>query len=646
MYVNAILDASLYHNDQGPANTYKNLAGLTLLDFDNDHTTFRPDSIVLRDANDALVVFGATTNIPQWIVHVGGSVIPVIDPITGDSMLTSAWSGTLQTLPVMSDILLPIIHGGGTVRCAGHSYGGACAFTLATWLIYLAKAQTECMTFGEPKVFGGLRSLKEPGVHFRVVAATYGGTVGEERFIDPVSQLPPGCLQYVGLGYAVKIAAFIWTLKFLPRGYRVIIDKYGLYMDQESLVWAIPYFSEFLLQQQLLDGTLLHLMDTSYLPLVHAAWLKSGLYPELHAFDAYYSSYTSTPYVPPTVYGPPLSFDTINTSLELQATPITDANAGTWTNVSSVGTLIPASGNNRSTTMTLMKGSLLCGIMNQGFSESFHSADPSDTYLNMQLKFAAVMNARMTLSNGINDNPPLARNNNMSIVALRFSDELLNRDVLALPVVTPFGWNGSAGNMDGQQAIKITWRNTVGQQIAVTYLHGVPVSATALTTLGNEERNSAMSGTWKTNLQNYCNVLAAKQLGFNTINNNPSNAFGAITAVSYNLVTGYYTFTVTNAVPNGKFRVALRSFKSLRFLNGRQPANYVAANQFIVYKRAPQATWDNSGTAVPLSGYNSFVPFSNYIVVVPATATPSLLCTRKLGRPFFLQAGRVTRRAA
>jgi Lipase (class 3) len=584
--------------------------------------------------------------VPQWIVHVGGSVIPVIDPITKDSMLTSVWSGTLQTLPTLSDLLVPIIRGGGTIRVAGHSYGGGCAFALATWLKTTNNASTECMTFGEPKVFGGLEIIREPNVHFRVAAVIEEQPLAPNGAIDPVVYMPPGCLQYVGLGYLVKIANFIWTLKFIPRGQLVLLSDTSLRLANDLFVWSIPFLSDFLLQGQLIDGTLLHLMDSSYLPKVHAAWIRSGLYPELHSFDAYYTAYTGNPAVPPANWGPPISLNTINETLQLQDTPITAANQVFWTNVSSVGTIIPnPGGQTTEPVMSLFKGSLLCGIMNQGFSESLHSSNTADTYLTMKTKFGAVANARMQLSNGVNDAVQWP-NNQMSIVAFRFSDELLFRDVLAVPTATPVGWSSSAyGNMDGQQAAKIVWRSATGQQIAVSYVHGVPVGASAAGA-GNEARTSPWVSQYITAVQNYCNVIAANALGFNTINNTPANAFGPITNCVYNVVTGNWTITVTNAVPNGRFRVALRGFKSLRFLNGRQSANYVAANQFVVFKRVPNGVWDFSGTAVPLSGYNNFVPFSNYVVVVPATATPSLLCTKKLGRPFFLQAGRVTRRAA
>jgi len=645
-YVNALMDCALYHNDKQCADLYADVAGVLLLDWYNDQTSFRPDSVVFRDEADVLVVFSGTTNIPQWIVHVAGSVIPAVDSVTSDTMLASVRNGTNDTLPTMLPILLPIIASGGKLKTAGHSYGGACAFTLAVWMKKLHEAFCECITFGEPKTFGGLRAIPEPDVHFRLVSETLPSPFDGIYFIDPVSQLPPGALQYAGLQTIWKVAALIFQMKFTPRGTRVRLSENSMIVASDSFLWSIPFASEFLLAHQVQSGTSLHMMDTAYLPMVHAEWLRTGLYAELHAFDGFYASFTGTPYVPPTVYGPPLTFETINNALELQGTPITQANQGDWTNVASVGVIIgtPAD-ESRSSVMTLMKGSLLCGIMNQGFSESFHSADTSDNYVTMETKLAAVMTGRMGLSNGINDTPPIAPNNNMSVVAFRISDELLNRDVFAPPKVTPLGWNGTTGNADGQQAVKVVWRNSAGIQVAVSYLHGVPNSGIQAQ-IGNEARTSPMTGTWKTVLQAYCNILSARRLGFATINNSPANALGAITAIAYNAVSGFYTITTTNAVPQGRFRVALRGFKSLRFLNGRQPANATAANAFIVYKRSPQGTWDNSGTAVPLSGYDNFVPFSNYIIQVPATAVPTLICTKKLGRPFFLQAGRVTRRAA
>ena len=645
-YLNSLLCASLYHVDQGPADLYASMSGATLLDWYADPTTYQPDAMIFRQGLEAFTVFGGTTNVPQWVAHYGGSVIPQPDPITKDTIFASVNAGALQALGPIQQSLLPLLQSGGTLRMFGHSYGGGCAFAIATWLLYLTNGQTECMTIGEPKVFGNLVTIKEPKTHSRIIAATpINPSTGLSSF-DPVSQLPFPALQYVGFGQIFKFAASIFGFKFRRAGRTFALRPGSIVEFQEDVAWSVPFAADFLVATQLAFGTQLHMVDSSYLPLLRERWLDSGLNPELSAFDSYYNEYTGTPFVPPDNTSNTLTGAQITAALELESTPITQSNAIDWNNVVSVGTIVPGFGNTGGDgSMTLMKGSMLMGIMNQGFSESFHAVNPSTTYTQMATKMQAAMVKRVGLSNGVNDVPPLAPNNQLSVTALRISDELLVRDVYVVPVVTPVGWNGLAGNMDGQQALRVIWRNGSGQQIAATYLHGIPIGGCSAAA-GNEARTSPMGGTFTTALQSYCNTLAAQGLGFATINNAPANALGSITGVVYNAVSGNYTVTVTNVVPVGKFRAALRGFKSLNFLNGRQSCQWTGTNSFVVYKRAPAGVWDNSGTAVPLSGYNNNVPFYNYIVQVPSTCVPELICTRKLGRPFFLQRGRISRKAA
>ena len=92
----------------------------------------------------------------------------------------------------------------------------------------------------------------------------------------------------------------------------------------------------------------------------------------------------------------------------------------------------------------------------------------------MQSKLAAILPKRIGLSNGVNDPPPKEPNNQMAVVAFRISDDLKNRDVLAVPVTTPLGWNGSSGNIQANGAVKVIWRDATFAQIAVSYLHCVP----------------------------------------------------------------------------------------------------------------------------------------------------------------------------
>jgi hypothetical protein len=294
--------------------------------------------------------------------------------------------------------------------------------------------------------------------------------------------------------------------------------------------------------------------------------------------------------------------------------------------------------------MSKMKGTMLFNIMGQGFSESFLSSSVETTYNGMFAKLQNIIPFRCRISNTITDKNPGtagALNNLLSVVGFRVSDELKVRDALVEFVDTPGGFNDVEGNLDGNLAAKIRWLAPNSTLIAATYLHGVPVNSTTQA-FNPSTRQQKWNNLIKFAVSRYLAAVAIAGLGFPTIDNNPANAVGPITAVTYSAITGYYTIQTALPVPQGRFRVALRGFKSLRLLNGRRPAQATGANQFIVAKRGPSIAWDGWGTAVPLSGYNNGVIFNNYIVSVPNAAEPDLLCTRKLGRGFFLQRGRRT----
>lgn len=652
-FVNAVLIAGLYHQDQAPFSQYASFVQGTVGAFASDPDTFEPDYGVITAGGEALVVFGGTTNNAQTVQHCASSFFPA-----QDSAVPLALSGrpfAVGSFLMGTKIVEPIIEaaissiGTGIVRISGHSYGAAASLIFGRHLSNAVARPTrvELITFGEPMSYDGRPAVSEPDFHARFVAVPEGQIQFEQNMhVDPVSIMPTGSLEIFQLAKVVKFARGLFALSWAPYG-----DCYKINSTASKFVEPLPFglavipyrgAADIVFNAQYLP---LHYMDPSYLPKVTALWQRSGKNPELSFLLPFVSKYTGQPFQPSTVLGPSVSADVLNQAFFPSGeTPITQADRANWEVISAVGGFFPVSGGTQ--TMTLMRGSLLCGIMGGGFSETLHSSNTSDTYVSMQTRLAAIMPARMKLSNGVNDPPPKAPNNQMSVVAFRISDDLKNRDVLAVPVNTPVGWNGTDGNLEGQRAVKVVWRDLSFQQIAVSYLHGVPIGGTTATLSGNETRTTPMTGTYNNLLQAYCNVIAAQGLGFNTINNNPPNSFGPITAVVYNATSGYYTITVTNAVPQGKFRVSLRSFKSLRVLNGRQSAQSTGANSFVVFKQAANHTWDNSGTATPLNGYNLGVPFSNYIVVIPSTASASLICDKKLGRPFFLQRGRVTRRAA
>ena len=652
-FVNALLTSSLYHRDEQPGLQYAASVGGTRQLWRADPATFEPDVLVIT-TDEALVVIGGTTNNAQFVEHCASAFFPAQDasiplrPLGRPFVVGSFLMGERLVEPLIEAAISSI--GLGPVRITGHSYGAAAGHIYGRHLVNSVHPPTlvEIMTFGEPMAYDGRQAVVEPTVHIRFIA-TVEGTIffaADTLDVDPVTLMPTGCMEFFQFAKFVKYLRTILSLSWSPHGDGWKINN-GTMVRAEAVPFplgTIPFIGavDIVKNLPLVD---LHNIDLSYLPKSIAAWQRSGKNPELSFLLPFARAYIASPFSPPLLTGPDIPASVLNQSFfDPSTSPVTDADRPNWETISAVGGFFPALGSGVFS-MTLMRGSLLCGVDGAGFSETFHSSNAADTYLSMQTKFASLLPSRMSLSNGINDPPPAPALNKMSVVAFRFSDDLLTRDVLAVPVVTPVGWNGSAGNADATLAAKITWRNALGQQIAVSYLHCVP-NGGMLGAQGNNTRSQAWQGNYITAVQGYCNTVAAQGLGFNTINNSPSNAFGPITSVVYNSTSGYYTLTVTNSVPQGKFRVAMRGFKSLRVLNGRQSAQATGANSFVVFKSAAVHVWDSSGTATPLNGYNLGVPFSNYIVAVPSTATPSLLIARKLGRPFFLQHGRVSRRAA
>lgn len=653
LFVNAVLTSGLYHEDPAAWDEYATFAGGTRQAFVSNPTTFEPDYGVITTAQAALVVLGGTTNAAQWIQHCASQMFPAIDRAVPLSLIgvPFAVGSFLQGTKVVEPALLSAIAsvGTGPVRISGHSYGAAAAHIFARHLANSVPrpSRVEMQTFGEPMAYDGRPAVSEPDYHARLIASPEG-QLGLEPGgpVDPVTLMPTGSLEIFQFASLIKFLKPLFALGWSQYGDPWKLNSTDLVMGSPIplIVQLVPYSGAQLIVYNL-PYAALHFQDQSYLPKAVAAWQRSGKNPELAFLLPYVAKYTGQPFQPVNVTGPPVSASTLNEAFFPPGeTPITDADRPTWEVISTVGGFFPAPSGGGSH-MTLMRGSFLFGANQAGFSETFHSSNPSDTYLSVQTKLATLLPKRVALSNGINDPPPILPNNALVAVAFRISDDLKNRDVLAVPVTTPVGWNGSAGNANASQCVKIIWRDATFAQIAVSYLHCVPNGGIGSNT-GNEQRTTPMTSIYNNALTSYCNAIAAAGLGFNTINNNPTNALGPITAVAYNATSGYYTITTTNPVPQGRFRVALRGFKSLRVLNGRQSAQATGANTFVVFKLAAQHIWDSSGTAVPLNGYNLGVPFSNYVVAVPATASSSLICEKKLGRPFFLQHGRVTRRAA
>lgn len=652
-FLNAVLCSALYHGDRSAFDQAATLLGGQVVFFETDPTTFVPDCGIIQCGSQFLIIFDGTTNIPQVISYCTGAIIPNPDTLVPTSTFPALCNqgfllGMSKRAPSIDPILASV--SAPQVYLAGHSYGAAAAFVYGRQLANRSPAPqpVEIMTFGEPRAYDARDALHEPGYHARLIAQDdiAPNFIEVQQPIDPVTAVPPAIIQFGKIGTVARVVKSVIGVNWTHHGTPWMLRSNFIGAGQPT-----PFIARFIPSAEItvvlsnISHTDLHLMDTSYLTRILAWWQKSGSDPELAPMVPFANRYIADPTHATQFLGPPATADSINQAYFADGdAPVTDSNRSDWSTISAVADqFFPVYGGEGK--MTLMRGSFLCHVMKQGFSETWHSSNPSDTYQSMQTKLAAILPFRAKLTNTTTQTGEVGNPNNLvSFDFFRISDDLLVRDVFPATTATPIGWNGTAGNADGQQVTKVIWRNAGGAQIAVSYLHGIPIGG--LTVNAQPDRYAVYSGTYKTILQAYCNQVAAQGLGFHTINNNPTNAMGQIMQVTYNAVSGNYSFQMQNAVPQGRFRVSLRGFKSLRFLNGRQSAQATGSNTFVVIKPGSNIAWDNFGTAVPLEGYNNFVRFSNYIVVVPATATPSITTTKKLGRPFFLQHGRLTRRPA
>lgn len=645
LFVNAVLTAALYHEDEIPWKTYATSIGGNFKDFLANKNTVEPDFGVILCNGEALVCFGGTTNSAQWCNHICSAIIPNIDfqvPLTtgGSPFVVDSFHYGLSIVESRIDAAINSI-GTGKIRIGGHSYGAGCGFIYGRHLASstLPPIRTELMTCGEPRTYDGRIPVKDVDVHFRMIAAN--DPVGAPG-ADPVPLTPTGGLQLFSFLKYVKflkpLLSFSWT--YWGQGWFInntdIVMGPGLPIFVDAI---LPLYAVTLGDQ--LQYADLHLSDTSYLPKAQAAWKRSGLNPELAPLVRFSELYQGKPFTPVNVVGPAWPARHLNEKfMDPSNTPVTDPGRSEWETISAAGQFSPIQV--RSNSMTLMRGSFLNQIIGQGFSETWHSANPSDNYASMKTKLANISQQRANCSDTLPGTPSVGIANALTMPFQRISDDLLQRDVLAYPTGTHTEANWNTTNLDGQLATKLVWRNASNQQIAVTYMHGVPLEGV----IGTPTRNCAFTGLYQNVLTQYCNAVAGQGLGFNTLNLAPANAMGPIVSCVYNAVTGNYLFTMTNAVPQGAFRVRIAKMKILRYLNGRWPAQSTGANTFILSRPMQNFTWDNTGTAVPLSGYNNNVPFSNYQVVLPSTVTPLLVVSKKLGKPFFLQHGRVSRRAA
>lgn len=640
MFINAVLAAGLYSLDPTPWNVYRAISGSALVRFVPGPTSFQPGYGILLAGSDALVVFAGTVNAMQWAGHIGSAVFPVADQQTGTLGNGSFIIGEALAEPDVVAAVLPATS--GTLNISGHSYGGAAGFILGT---HLAAAPTRpaniaVQTFGEPYSYSAQVLPANPDLHLRIIA-------GEDaRFdfeyptaVDPVTFSPPPAVQLFKFGLIIGLGQAALGTRWVHRGVAWELTENRLLATgwDRSIGTRLPLVQDLRFVHNL-PSVGQHALFTSYLPKAMAAWQRSARNRELQVLVPIAELYIANPFAPADNLSPSVPAATINDSFDLPALTFTDSNRLDFDNVTAQAVRDLTFSGVR--TMTLLRGITTWLVEGQGFAEQWHSSNPADTYSSIQKKLASILPFRCLLSATLY-RTDVPSNNPIVPTYFRISDDLLLRDVQVTAVSSMQGWATRVGNLQENLAARIVWAGSDGAQIAATYLHGVPVNSVT-----NPQRGAVFSGTYLTALQRYCNAVAANGFGFNTINNAPPNALGAITAVTYNATSGYYTITTTNACPQGRFTCALRGFRSCRVLNGRKSCQATGANQFLVYKQAAAHVWDNFGTAVPLEGYNNGVRFSNYVVKVPASAAPTLLTTRKLGRPFRLQVGHATRRAS
>lgn len=223
-------------------------------------------------------------------------------------------------------------------------------------------------------------------------------------------------------------------------------------------------------------------------------------------------------------------------------------------------------------------------------------------------------------------------------------------------------------------AAKIQFTDGVGHN-ANHFLHGFPVWAmdndwTALPVSGFTRRLAQVSQQWVTNLKRYSDKIIQQNMGLRFTTNiwapqgppfvapitgdsRPSNVVGA--QPTYDSAHDYYTFFMPQPLPQDKMRVVLRGFKNLNFLNGRWLAKnagsvvvgtttYYGVTVVIPYRN--QLPWDGNGTICPET-FTLFQPLPS-VALAPAFGIPGVqfnfITSKKIGRPFEVERGRISRR--
>jgi hypothetical protein len=367
MYVNAMLCSAIYHQDESPWKAFAAATGTTFQTLVYDRFSYEPDYAVIQGDGECLVIFDGTTNSAQWVGHGISAFFPLSDQQLkydlpfGPFVVGSFYLGENVVEGAITDLIAPST--GGVVRIAGHSYGAAAAFIFARHMGVSAinPSRIELMTFGQPKAYDGSTAGRFPDFYARIInKVLVSGTQSVYGGVDPVTLCPFSFLSYGRYFDFLSGARFFKPLKAIlglgwqHHGQPWIMEGGNLYLSDvwQNNLGLIPTYDIYIFTANLVNAAL-HFMDQSYLPNARAAWIASGENGaaaagrlsrrgvkqqgqlDLHIFDAPYSAYTRTPYVPPTTLGPPVTAATLNQSFFDPSTPaVLPAEVADWSTIS------------------------------------------------------------------------------------------------------------------------------------------------------------------------------------------------------------------------------------------------------------------------------------------------------------------------
>lgn len=715
MFAYCLCIDGLYHRELTPAEQYAALAGAEIIGKRIDPDTYEPDYVILGDGTTAVVCLAGTTNDPQWIGHAGSAFIPVPDyKLINGGTVASFEYGTRIREPEIFAFLAPYFD--KEIVFVGHSYGGAAANILAAHLaVKIVKGTQKVLTFGEPKSYTRSTTVPTPAYKARIVNAITPGTVHglAQDLRDPITLMPPGQIEFIGFGYYGLLVKLIGGLGFVHSG-----DEWFMTPTKVTgpfsypLAFNVPFYELAQLIELLNKVTFLHFMDTAYLGNALRAWQRSGTNPELQALLPTASRYLDQPALLPSITGPTIPAAAINESAGLPSGTITEANRTTIATVV-VSASVEITPTFSGESSMGFKITLLLAQDNEGTTQSFYTVGPNSPNgqpWNYQSAFQAGVNMiplRTALSQ-CPDQPKCV--NPLTIPYIRVDNQAIARGTEVFNVINPSYssfiaanppwtpdlsfWGNSTFNND---AANSCWKGTMNDGAgheANFYFHGVPLYSEGGTGLAGGiqlpnigGRTTTPYARWLTNLYSFCNGLRTNMLGFRGVSNiwtpNGANPAGLTPpplngtplpgGIFYNLPgtpLNTYSFIVAQLPPTnlsnsrGTWPFILRSFKNLRVVNGRWPANCFT----ITAANIP------SGASQPSVGdycVNVLTPFTNYLpwdgrgylcpatygVYQPAPCPPLIpgtgptgisdiiLTAKKTGRPPELQRGRSRNRA-